>query len=163
MHHRPVHSILNCYRRLEPRSGFRDKLQSCYGLAPVNVAQLLSREELWDWKPSALLMQTLTMVDDSQKVDKEFMKTLIMQRLPNNVQTIAALAVEDLSLDKFFQQADKIVEVNLRAFGIIASVRKLVNETINAFQAQTGRPHTTAPVSPSELVLLTETLSNSCK
>ena len=101
----------------------------------------------------------LALVDDPDKLDPTFLKTLFLQRLPMGVQTILALAVEDLSLEKLALQADRIMEVGSRTGSAIASVgtRAPIATTVNAYH-EAPKPPPAAPVGPSELAILTAVL-----
>ena len=135
-------------------------LQDRYGLSSgQRVSKLLSTEELGDRKPSAFLSSMLALVDDPDKLDPTFLKTLFLQRLPTSVQTILALAVDDVSLEILALQADKIMEVGSRTDYAIASVgtRAPTATTVNAYH-EAPKPQPAAPVGPSELSVLTAVL-----
>ena len=71
------------------------------------VNDLLTNAMVGDEKPSHLLRRMRRLAKD--KVSEDFLKTLWIQRLPNETQTI--LSVSDGDLDKLAQMADKIIEV----------------------------------------------------
>ena len=74
------------------------------------LRKLLSSEELGVRKPSDML-RTMTRRAENLAVPESLMKELFLQRLPISVQTILA-AVENLTLQKAAEIADKVLEVS---------------------------------------------------
>jgi hypothetical protein len=71
------------------------------------VRQLLSHEEMGDWKPSQFLRHLMALAPD---VPDEFLRSIWTSRLPSQVQAFLAGQTEG-SLDSASQLADKICEV----------------------------------------------------
>lgn len=74
------------------------------------VRQLLMEEELGERKPSQFLRHLRSLAGSTQ-VQDSLLRTLWLQRLPNQVHAILQTQAE-LSLDKLAELADRIVEVS---------------------------------------------------
>ena len=72
------------------------------------IAQLLSRTELGDRKPSQLLREMQRLAGCAAKDDK-FLREMWLQRLPREVQAILN-AASDMPLSQAAEQADRIME-----------------------------------------------------
>ena len=79
------------------------------------LKELLSSEEIGDRKPSQVLrrMQQLAggQAAGGQAVDLKLMRTLFLQKLPRNVQQIAAAVGDKVELSELAEMADSIMEV----------------------------------------------------
>ena len=142
-----------------PFATLKTELQNSYGLSSrQRIGKLLSNEELGDRKPSAFLRQMLTLVDGPAKPDETFLKTLFLQRLPANVQTILALAVDELSLEKLALQADRIMEVEARNGPSIAHISEPAPNSVNAcnFVPMKSKPEMPTSTSQNEISQLTD-------
>lgn len=75
---------------------------------------LLSRQQLGDQKPSALLrsMRGELAAAGDAPVDTELFRTLFLQRLPQPVRAALALLPADSSLDKLAEAADRYLEAS---------------------------------------------------
>ncbi|XP_031337258.1 uncharacterized protein LOC116166447 [Photinus pyralis] len=83
------------------------------------LRKLLNEIELGDHKPSQLLRQMRSLAD--KRINEDVLKTLWVQRLPQNVQLILS-ASEGVTLDKMADVADKLVEIY--ASGSISAVNR---------------------------------------
>ena len=75
---------------------------------------LLSRQQLGDQKPSALLraMRSELSAAGDAPVDTELFRTLFLQRLPQHVRAALALLPADSSLDQLAEAADRYMEAS---------------------------------------------------
>lgn len=73
------------------------------------VRQLISAEELGDRKPSQFLRHLRSLAGSAQ-VQDNLLRTLWLQRLPQQIQAILQIQ-SDLALDKLAELADKVAEV----------------------------------------------------
>ena len=78
------------------------------------IRQLVSELQLGDEKPSHLLRKMRDLAGSSFN-DEKFLKTLWLQRLPSEVQTI--LSVSSENVEKLATMADKILEVRADSSG----------------------------------------------
>lgn len=83
------------------------------------LKKLLTEMELGDQRPSQLLRQMKSLAEN--KVTEDVLRTLWLQRLPNQVQLILS-ASQGVALTKMAEIADKIVEVNIGTTLSVASV-----------------------------------------
>ncbi|BHF75781.1 hypothetical protein SprV_0501887800 [Sparganum proliferum] len=72
--------------------------------------QLLKEESLGDRKPSELLRRMRSLLGDMQFDDK-FVREMILERLPTDVQTILASGSQDLTVSQMAEMADRMTEV----------------------------------------------------
>lgn len=103
------------------------------------VNKLLTELDLGDRKPSHLLreMKVLT----GTQVQTDFLRTMFLQRLPNNVRAI--LATSSDSLDNIAAMADKIMELSTSSFSTQAVVSTPTpphdNDRISKLEAQVAQ------------------------
>ena len=74
------------------------------------LKELLSSEEIGDRKPSQVLRR-MQQLAGSQEVDNKLMRSLFLQKLPKNVQQIAAAVGDKVELSELADMADSIVDV----------------------------------------------------
>jgi hypothetical protein len=101
----------------------------------------------------------LTLVDAKDTLDQNLLKTLFLQKLPTTVQTVLALAVDDLTLETLALQADKIVEINSRT-ETVATVREPAAPTVNAYHHPPRATQVPPPVPLTDLTPLLEALKD---
>lgn len=102
------------------------------------VRQLVSELQLGDGKPSHLLRKMQDLAGTSFK-DENFLKTLFLQRLPADVQTILSVSTENVN--NLAKMADKILEVRNECSGhaVLAMSQRAVSkdaEDINALRSE---------------------------
>lgn len=100
------------------------------------MRKLLSELQLGDFKPSQLLRQMRELA--GTQLNDDFLKTLWMQRLPQEIQTIISVSRE--TLDNLAKLADKIAEVRIDSLhGVYAtSYRENSSASQVSFSKQNG-------------------------
>ncbi|BHF74826.1 hypothetical protein SprV_0501791400 [Sparganum proliferum] len=72
--------------------------------------QVIKEEPLGDRQPSELLRRMFSLFGDMQ-VDDKFVKEMLLERLPAEVQTILASGSQDLTVSQLAEMADRMIEV----------------------------------------------------
>lgn len=103
------------------------------------VNKLLTELDLGDRKPSHLLREMKVLA--GTQVQTDFLRTMFLQRLPNNVRAI--LATSSDSLDNIAAMADKIMELSTSSFSTQAVVSTPTpphdNDRISKLEAQVAQ------------------------
>lgn len=95
------------------------------------IQTLLSELTLGDDRPSHLLRKMKQLAGD--KVKDDFLKTLWLQRLPQQAQAILSVTEDTLALDKLAVMADKISD---SSFGSVSEIQKDKQSELSELKAQ---------------------------
>lgn len=79
------------------------------------LQRLLREETLGDRRPTQLLIRMKSLASDCQtNLDSNILKTLFLQRMPENVREILSITAETTPVDQLAELADKILRANPR-------------------------------------------------
>ena len=99
------------------------------------LQELLNREEIGDRKPSQILRR-MEQLAGGQNIEKKFMRSLFLKKLPTSVQQIAAAAGDAVPLTELATMADSIVEVTGEC-AQVSAVSKPVDHSADINQLKT--------------------------
>ena len=106
------------------------------------IRKLLTAEEFGDRKPSQLLRKSQRLRGERTAIDNSFLRQLLLQRLPANVQMIVASA-DETTIDKLAEMVDRIMDAAKLTIPAVNTstedhrIREIFREEFNtAFTAQ---------------------------
>ena len=116
------------------------------------LQQLFSDEELGDRKPTQLLRRMQQLLGDkASTMDSLFTCSLLLQRLPANIQMVLASTPDTADLETFIQLADKIAEVAAPSISVMNTsqltkeLEQLQDEVTSLTGISTSFPQFTEP------------------